>query len=108
MRADSHVATVCLVALFGGSFLYGQTQSQLSGTVTDTSAAVISGATVTAKNTGTGIAKLATSNPSGLYIFPFLQPGPYEISCEMAGFKKFVRGSVVLETGGAHSLDIRL
>ena len=102
MRVDSHIPVLCLFALCGAGILYGQTLSQLSGTVTDTSEAVISGATVTARNAATGIAQTSTSSANGLYIFPFLQPGAYEISCEMTGFKKFVRSSVVLETGGAH------
>src|ERR1700737_4008012 len=58
----------------------------LSGTVTDTTGGVIPNAEVTIKNVATGITRMATTNGSGLYTVPNLQPGPYEITVAAGGF----------------------
>ncbi|MBS1828535.1 MAG: TonB-dependent receptor [Acidobacteria bacterium] len=97
-----------VLTLAGGSNLFAQALSQLSGTVSDTTESVVVGARVTARNTATGVAQSVSTNERGLYTLPFLQPGTYEITCELEGFKKFLRAGVVLETGGARGLDIRL
>jgi hypothetical protein len=54
------------------------------------------------------VAQTTKANQDGIYTFPFLQPGPYEISCEMTGFKKFVVAGIILETGGVRTVDITL
>ena len=51
------------------------TGGELTGTVTDPAGAVIPGAAVTAKNTGTGIVKRAETGKSGTYVLPALSPG---------------------------------
>src|SRR5262252_5354528 len=85
-----------------------QTQSQLTGTITDNTGAVVVGATVIGHNTETGVQYKAGSNNNGVYVLPFLPPGRYELSCELAGFKKFVRAGLVLETGSAATVDVQL
>ena len=99
---------ITAILVMTGQLCWGQTLSQLNGTVTDTTDAMVAGANVVARNTATGVANTATTNQSGIYSFPFLQPGPYQITCELAGFKKFERDGIVLETGGARTLDIRM
>ncbi len=101
------LSLAALVAL-GSAAGLAQMQSQLTGTVTDKSGAVIVGAAVTARNVGTGAAYTAVTSPSGTYVVPLLPPGQYEIFCELAGFKKSVRSGVVLETGTTTTLDIQL
>jgi Carboxypeptidase regulatory-like domain len=48
--------------------------------VTDTTAAVVSGVSVTLKNVDTGSSTSTTTNSQGSYNFPFLQPGHYSVS----------------------------
>lgn len=97
---------LCGLAIAAG--LFAQGLSQLSGSVTDNSGAVITGAKLTARNTATGaVASAATSN-NGTFVLPNLAPGPYELECEMAGFKKFVQTGLVVETGISRSVEIRL
>src|SRR5438045_3775729 len=86
----------------------GQNQSQLTGTITDNTGAVVVGATVIAHNTETGVQYKAASNNDGVYVLPFVPPGRYELSCELAGFKKFVRSGLILETGSAATVDVQL
>ena len=70
--------------------LNGETQvinASLSGTVSDVTGALIPGAEITAKQTGTGVVSTALTNESGTYRFPSLQPGPYEVSASLPGFQ---------------------
>ncbi|MBK7927727.1 MAG: carboxypeptidase regulatory-like domain-containing protein [Bryobacterales bacterium] len=88
--------------------VWAQSLARLTGTVTDNTGAVVSGAKVTARNVSTGVTTEAVSNPSGGYLFPFLPPAEYEVACELQGFKKAVRSGVVLETATTRSLDFTL
>ena len=83
-------------------------QSRVTGTVKDSSNAVVPGAAVIARNVETGQIVSAQSNSSGVYSISFLNPGQYEIACELTGFKKFVRSGIVLETGTSSTVDITL
>src|SRR5579864_5431585 len=71
----------------------------LSGTVTDTSGGVVPNADVTAKNVSTGISRMTTTNGSGLFTIPNLQPGPYEITVAAGGFNTDVRSGISLNVG---------
>ena len=83
-------------------------QSNLSGTVTDNSHAVVVGAALRLRNVSTGISLTTTTNGSGIYSLPSLQTGTYELSCELRGFKKFEERGLVMETGANRLLDIQL
>src|SRR6266571_341552 len=68
----------------------------LGGTVSDASGALIPGATITAKNTGTGIVSTALSNEAGAYQFASLQTGTYSVSAELPGFQTQTRSGIAL------------
>src|ERR1041384_8559008 len=97
-----------LCTLFVPLLSLAQTQSQLTGTITDNTGAVVVGASVIGHNTDTGGQYKGASNENGVYLLPFLPPGRYELTCELAGFKKFVRSGLVLETGLAATVDVQL
>src|SRR5258708_344339 len=63
----------------------------LLGTVTDSSGAVVSGASVTIMETKTGVRRSSTTNDSGNYQFGNLPPGQYEVAVDHQGFKKVMR-----------------
>jgi outer membrane receptor protein involved in Fe transport len=91
----------------------GMAQSQaaaadLSGTVTDPTGAVVSGASVTARGVGTGITRTTTTNAEGTFTFVSLPPGDYEITAEAANFKKSVLSGIKLTVGQAAELTIKL
>ena len=76
-----------LVAFFFTSKSQAQTVTgNITGTVTDPSGAIISGATVTATNSSTGIQTQATTNDSGVYTIRFLPIGQYQVSISDSGF----------------------
>ena len=77
---------------------FAQTAStQILGLVTDSTGAVVPGATITAKRIETGDVRTTTSNETGNYIFPLVDSGAYEVTCAAAGFKTEVRRNIPLE-----------
>jgi hypothetical protein len=75
----------------------GQTiTSSITGSVRDASGLPISGAEVALRNTATGAERKALSNERGDFVFASLQPGAYDVSVTMAGFKTTERRGVRL------------
>jgi hypothetical protein len=72
-----------------------ETRGNIAGTVKD-STGVIPGATVLIVNTDTGAKQELTTNNSGYFEAPLLQPGTYEITVEMSGFKRLTQRNIVL------------
>jgi len=79
--------------------LHSQDNGVLTGTITDTTGAVVVGAAVSAVNTATNFESTASSNSEGLYRIPFLRPGTYRVRIAAAGFKSFLRDNVELRVG---------
>jgi Carboxypeptidase regulatory-like domain len=83
-----------------------QFNASVSGTVEDSSGAVIPGATVSLQNTATQATRSTTSSPQGFYSFSELGPGEYSLTVDAANFKKSV---VPVSLGGeARSVDVHL
>src|SRR5258707_7092446 len=59
----------------------------ISGTVTDTSGAVISGAKLSVANMATGVGRDSVTNNTGYFEVNALTPGKYKILVSSAGFK---------------------
>jgi protocatechuate 3,4-dioxygenase beta subunit len=85
------IALVTLVAATSAPLGAQTIRGALTGTVTDSTGALVPGATVTVTNTATGIADSTVSNAQGTYPFPLVQPGTYTIGAELQGFKRYVR-----------------
>jgi hypothetical protein len=86
-------------------------QAQLAGiqgTITDQSKALLPGVTVTVTNLETGETRATTSNESGIYRVPGLQPGRYDVSAELAQFRKVVRSDVTVSVGTTLGLNFTL
>jgi hypothetical protein len=85
----SLLAMLLLLGLTANAF--AQTgNGSIGGIVEDPSKALIPGVTVTAKNVATNVSTTQLTNESGVYNFPVLQPGTYEVTAELSGFKKSI------------------
>jgi hypothetical protein len=85
----------------------GQTGT-LTGTVTDSTGAVLPGATITVTSDALiGGSRTATSDANGTYRFPALPPGRYLVAVEMPSFKKWEQ-EARLELGQTISIDPKL
>ncbi len=78
------------------------------GTVTDSSDAAVSGATIRIENTGTHISKEAHSGDNGAYTFTQLQPGTYSLTVTGPGFKTISNPSLNLVAGDRDRVDVAL
>ncbi len=100
---------VLLAAVFcaNGTFAYAQgaTSQTISGTVVDTTGAVIPGADVVAKHTGTGATNTTVSNAEGIFSIAALPIGTYQVTVTLQGFKTIVVNDVVLTSG--HGADVK-
>jgi hypothetical protein len=59
----------------------------ISGTITDTTGAIIPDAGITVTNTGTHQTAKTSTNPSGYYVVPDLPSGNYDVKAEKEGFQ---------------------
>ena len=82
--------------------------AKIRGTVTDPVGASVPEATVTARNTATGIAKSVVSGQDGVYEFPQLAIGDYEVRAEKSGFKAFVATKIHLDVNQVYVLPVQL
>src|SRR5437016_515960 len=85
-----------------------QTQASISGVVHDSTGAVIPGVTVTVTNPATNFNRSAISNESGVYNFPSLQPGQYDIKVELPGFRTITQKDVELQVQQSARIDFTL
>jgi hypothetical protein len=102
------VAAFFFFACFLTPLTWAQFNAQLSGTVTDTSGAVISGATVTLTNNGTQITHTTTTNGAGFYSFNELPPGTFTVVISAKGFKSSTLSNVALVSESPRSADVKL
>jgi hypothetical protein len=85
-----------------------QFRASLRGTVTDPTGATVPGATVTLTNTATNQKVVATSDANGIYQFSALQPAPYSLSVEHAGFKTRTLEHVQIIPEQLNALDLQM
>lgn len=98
-----------LVSLLASAISYAQeVRASITGTVRDASGAPVPGATIVVTSIATNADVTTTSNESGLYLSPYLQPGTYRMTVAQQGFKKFVRENVILQAQDRARVDIDL
>src|SRR5271154_6859397 len=104
-------ALVCLAILF---FAFGPSASAqtfrgtILGTVTDSSGASVVGATVTIKNTGTGLTRTVTTAEDGSYSVPELPIGNYNVTVTLTGFKSGVVNALAVDVSTLVRADVAL
>ncbi len=97
-----------LMLLFGlTSSAFGQGTGDIVGRVGDASGAVVPGASVTATNLATNIARTAVTSENGDYTFTLLPIGNYEVKTELAGFQTRT-SRITLGTGDRARVDFKL
>ena len=94
--------------LFSGLAVFGQTFGEITGQVADSSNAVIAGATVTITNTGTNGTRVTVTTDAGVYSFPSLPPGVYDIRVEKPGFKTDTSKQVEVQVQQTVRLDFTM
>lgn len=105
-------AFAAATALLASSFLTLQAQvttATLSGTVADASSSVVPNAKVVLKNTLNGDTRTTMSDGAGLFAFPSVPTGDYQVTINAAGFQSYTATQVHLDPGDQRALrDIHL
>lgn len=100
------LTTLGLTVMVAGH-VWAQAGGAIGGTVLDESGAALPGATVTVTNLSNGFTETLVTGERGNYRAVALQPAPYEIRVELAGFATVTR-RLVLTVGTDATLDVRL
>src|SRR6266446_9465673 len=74
-----------------------QTFGEITGEVKDQSGAVAPNAAVTVTNSKTGVVRATATNSAGIYSFPDLTPGIYQVKVVAPGFETVVKTNIELQ-----------
>ena len=96
--------TIC-GAVHGHAQVSGAT---LTGTVKDSSSAIIPNVQVSITDLGTGVVREVSTDAAGLYAAPNLLPGSYEVRATAQGFSTHVQKGIALTVGAEQVLDITM
>lgn len=88
--------------------LYAAITGTISGTVSDSQGAVMSGAAVTALNEATGVIRTTTTDSKGFYSFPALDVGSYTIKISVTGFQAYEEKGIGIDADSSVRTDVVL
>src|SRR5579871_3584694 len=98
------VSALCMWAIAAAA----QTSGSITGEVKDQSGGVTPNAAVDAKNSRTSVTRSTVTNAAGVYSFPDLTPGTYEVRVAAAGFATVVKTNIELEVQQSARVDFVL
>jgi len=96
------------VCLLGSLLAWAGITGMISGLIADQSGAIIPGVTVVATNEETGVQSTSASDDKGLYSFPALAVGTYDLTVRRTGFRDFVEKNIRIDANSAIRIDIKL
>jgi len=100
---------VCLAVLCFAGILHAQAnRATITGTVTDSSGALMPGVDVSATNVDTGVVSSSVTNKDGIYTIPNLFPGTYSVQFKKEGFRAVDEPAITLESTQVARLDSKL
>ena len=110
LKRSTNLGVLLVVALF---FLCSATFAQrtlvtLQGRVIDEEGGPLPGATVDAKNMGTGYAYSSITRQDGNYMLSGIEPGMYEVQVSLTGFTASIRRGMTFNVGARISVDFTL
>src|SRR5258706_8740597 len=101
-------ALLAILVLSISQFLYSQANGSFSGTVTDKTGSVVSGATVKITSQGTAATREVRTDDSGHYIAPYLPVAIYTIRVESQGFQTTEQKDLRLQVDEKREVDFTL
>jgi len=109
MRSQKLFVTVWVCLMFCGTASWTQvTTGTISGTVSDSTGAVIPGANISIRNVDTGVTRDVIADASGRYRAQQLLLGNYDVTATSAGFQTLVRSGITLTVGREATVDLVL
>ena len=109
-KKTSRLVCVCLLLSMAAATAWAQSGGigSVEGTISDQKGGVISGATVTLRNTATGATLTARTEEDGLFRFPVVAVGTYELTAEASGFAKVEQKELKVYIGAKLNLSLEL
>src|SRR5882762_9426825 len=108
VKCSKFVLMAMAVALSFTGEAHAKVSAGVSGIVTDSSGAVVAGATIQMKATETGVVETRQTNADGFYAFVNLQPGLYDMEVGQTGFSTFRQTGILLDVNSAKVLNVKL
>jgi hypothetical protein len=108
ITAASRLAATVMVILFSISAQGQSTAGRILGTLTDQSGAAVAAGTVIVTDVQRGTSRTITTDESGTYAAPDLQPSTYKIHVEAPGFKSVERLNIQIEVATDVRADFTL
>src|SRR5258708_21404872 len=109
LQASLTITAVMMFVFLSAQPLHAQVDTgSILGTVTDSSGAAVSGATVTLTNEGTNAALTTTTGPDGSYKFTPLRIGSYKVTATFQGFQTVTKKDITVDVGADVVADISL
>jgi Carboxypeptidase regulatory-like domain len=102
------VAVICSLVFAACPSLYGQANGSFSGTVSDKTGSVISGARVTITSEGTGLTRQVTTDGSGHYLVPLLPVANYTLRVDASGFQTVEQKDLRLQVDESREVNFTL
>jgi hypothetical protein len=102
------IVWIACLTVGGAINLAAQTVSGMTGTVTDSSGAVIVGADVAITNESTGVVSHVGTTGVGTYAISGLNPGFYSVTVVAHGFQKYIKTHVNVEVGSVPTVDLKM
>jgi hypothetical protein len=104
---------VCLLGLLfalcaGSSTFSQQITGSIRGTVIDPSGGVVEGATVSGKQSETGLTRATTSDHAGAYLLLELPVGHYQLQIERTGFQTYIQQGITLDVNETAMISVSL
>src|SRR6267142_2746245 len=104
----SSAAALLLAILFVVPLGAQAPSGEISGVVSDPTAAVVPGVTITLINPSTNATRSVPTNEAGLYVIRALPPGVYNLKAELAGFRTVERRNIEVQVGSSNRIDVTL
>src|SRR5258708_3372016 len=108
MFIDRRISFLSVALLLVSATVWASITGSISGVVTDSSGALISGATVVATDIQTGVKTSVTTDTKGFYSLPALAIGTYDLEISQPGFKTYRKTGLVIDANAALRADASL
>ena len=107
-RLGATVAVFALLLFHSAAYAQLASTTSLVGDITDSSNAIISGATIVATNVATRETFTTTSSTTGYYEIKFVKAGTYTITVQQAGFQTLEKTGIIVETNHTVRTDFTM
>ena len=108
LSVKNGVLFVFIVVVLFTSSVRAEVGGKITGVVKDQTGSVLPGAPVVITNEATGVKQTAVADRDGVFTFPVLSVGQYQIDVTCDGFKPYRKTGLIIDIGSALLVDVTL